>query len=376
MTLYARYVAYSSEAAEYTVTLVVDGEEVGSVETINGVAYGLPTPEVAGKTFAGWWVSDSQKADKLTCKYVDQVLTQDVKLFAVWADGVQASVNASGVTWAALATGVEYTVKVEDAEGNVLENRKTTALSLEYDFSAEAAGEYKVTVTANGKTATVYYTNKALARVSNFEVQDGNMLVFNAVENAQKYLITVVCGNAAHVHTDYDNGNSTNYNFANCAMPEDGIKFVVKAVADGYVTSVSETYVYNRKLAAVANVAFNAENGDLTWDAVENATSYKVEVTANGATTAYNVATNSMSMKAYTGDVAVKVTAVAANYNSAAATEYSYTSNKLVAPVVSMTGDELSWNAIAGASSYTVVINGTSYTANTASLALPAEYKT
>ena len=375
MTLYARYVAYSSEAAEYTVTLVVDGEEVGSVETVNGVAYGLPTP-AGDKAFAGWWVSDSQDAEKLTYKYVDQVLTQDVKLFAVWADGIQASVNASGVTWAALATGVEYTVKVEDAEGNVLESRKTTALSLEYDFSAEAAGEYKVTVSANGKTATLYYMNKALSRVSIFEVQDGNMLVFNAVENAQKYLITVECGNAAHQHADLDNGNSTNYNFANCAMPEDGIKFVVKAVADGYVTSVSETFVYNRKLAAVANVAFNAENGDLTWDAVENATSYNVEITANGVTDMYSVATNAMSMKAYSGEVSVKVTAIAANYNSEPATEYSYTCNKLVAPVATLVGDELSWNAVAGASSYAVVINGTSYTANGTTFAIPAEYKT
>ncbi|MFR1983914.1 MAG: hypothetical protein ACLS4Z_09540 [Christensenellaceae bacterium] len=60
----------------------------------------------------------------------------------------------------------------------------------------------------NSDTSVVYYINKGLARVSSFNVS-GDALIFNAVPHAEKYLITVDCGNKEHNHTLFDNGTST-----------------------------------------------------------------------------------------------------------------------------------------------------------------------
>ena len=190
-TVYARFVAYSAQANEYTAMLEVDGELLEIKTTVGGVLYNLPTPEKADATFAGWWISDYNSADKLTCKYNEQKLERDVVLFAVWDDSLQVSVNNNQISWAAIKTGVEYTVTISSNGSAVAAPYKTTALSYDFDFAALQAGEYTVTVEGNGKSATAYYVNKALAEVAFFNV-NGSTLEFNAVANATNYVITVV----------------------------------------------------------------------------------------------------------------------------------------------------------------------------------------
>jgi uncharacterized repeat protein (TIGR02543 family) len=262
-TIYARFVEQSATGNEYTATLYVDGEVLESKTTVGGVLYALPTPQKGNEAFVGWWVSDYQSAEKLTYKYENQALTQNVNLYAVWeSDGMQISVDSTGASWSAIRAGVEYTVTIKCGDDVVLAPKKTTALSVDYDFASSEAGEYTVTVEADGKTAVAYYKNKALARVSIFSVTDSSMFVFVGVENAEKYLLTIKCGNADHQHENYDNGNSTNYNFANCAMKEGGIEFVVTAVANGYISSVSDTpFVYNPMLDAVGGIALHLRIG-------------------------------------------------------------------------------------------------------------------
>lgn len=377
MTLYARFAEKSDNETEYVATMVVDGVVWDSEGTVGGVLYDLPTPSAQGKTFAGWWVSDYQVADKLTYKYDGQALAQDVNLYAVWKEsGVQVSVNATGIVWSALAAGTEYTVSVTTAAGDVVvAPYKTTACAYEYDFASADAGDYVVSIAANDQTEKAYYKNKALARVSGFTVAEPSMLIFNPVENAQKYVIAIECGESSHKHTAYDNGTSTNFNFANCTMKEGGITFTVTAMANGYASSTSATYVYNRELGAVANVKFNAETGMLTWNAVEKALSYAVEVTVGETTDTYNVNGTALSLKGYTGNVSVKVKAVAGGYNSAAATEYSYTNAKLVTPAAVLNYNKLQWNAVENATGYVVKVNDQEYTveANVTEFAIPAE---
>jgi len=154
-------------------------------------------------------------------------------------------VNAQGVSWTAKGTNNNYQVKITLPNGKEDETvpGSTGATTLAYDFASKDAGEYKIEVSLNGKTTTVYYKNKALARVSLFQVAEPSVLVFNAVENAEKYIITVDCGNKEHNHAEFDNGNSTNFNFANCEMQEGGITFTVRAMASGYMYSQSEMFV-------------------------------------------------------------------------------------------------------------------------------------
>lgn len=375
-TIYARFVEQSAAGNEYTATLYVDGEVLESKTTVGGVLYALPTPQKGNEAFVGWWVSDYQSAEKLTYKYENQALTQNVNLYAVWeSDGMQISVDSKGASWSAIRTGVEYTVTIKCGDDVVLAPKKTTALSVDYDFASSEAGEYTVTVEAEGKTAVAYYKNKALARVSIFSVTDSSVFVFVGVENAEKYLLTIKCGNADHQHENYDNGNSTNYNFANCTMKEGGIEFVVTAVANGYISSVSDTpFVYNPMLDAVSGIVFDNDTGLLTWDAVENATDYDVTVTVDGVTEKYNLKENAFSLTKYTGEVAVTIRALNVAYNSPAATEFTCNINKLPAPVVQYVEDKVVWTAVEGAKSYVVKVDGDEYPVNGTEFVIPAEY--
>ena len=297
-------------------------------------------------------------------------------MYAVWAnDGLQVSVNSTGATWSALRAGVEYTVTIKSGNNVVLAPYKTTNLSVDYDFASVAAGEYTVIVEAEGKTSIAYYKNKALARVSNFSFTQPSTLVFEGVENAEKYLITVKCGNASHSHVNYDNGNSTNYNFANCAMKEGGIEFVVTAVATGYISSVSDTLcVYNPILDAVSGVQFDLGAGVLTWAAVENATSYEVAVTVDGLTETYNLKDTALSLTKYTGELAITLKALNITFNSPAATQFTCTIDKIPAPVVQYVEDKVVWDAVEGAKSYIVKVDDDEYAVNSTEFTIPEKY--
>lgn len=375
VTLYARYAQNVLGANEFTAKFVVDGTATQSKATVGGVVYDLPTPEKEGATFAGWWVSDYQDGEKLTYQYTDQVLSQNTSLYAVWnSNAPVVSVTETGAKWSAVGAGTNYTVTVYDAKGNQLATQKTTALEYEYDFSSKAAGDYTVVVATDSASTTAYYKNKALDRVSLFTVAEPSLLVFNAVENAEKYLITVTCGNDAHSHTSYDNGASTNFNFVNCEMKEGGITFVVEAVANGYASSVSAAYTYSRDLEGLTGLTYDETEGKLYWDTVEKAAYYNVAVTTAAGTDTYKVNGNSFSMKNYTGEITVKVSAVANGYNGSAA-EITYTNAKLATPTgLKLNYNTLEWNAVEGAAKYQVRIGAYAYDAAGTSFDLPEEF--
>jgi len=377
-TLYGRFVAKEAGATEYVATMMVDGQRWNTQNTVGGVLYNLPTPQKTDATFVGWWVSDYQSAQKLTYQYEGQKLTQNLNLYAVWnTDKLQVSVDSTGVYWNSLGAGVEYSVEITAPDGSATVPYKTTSLSYEYDFASKTEGDFIVTITAKGETYQAYYKNKALDRVSIFTVAEPSILVFSGVANADKYYVTIECGNAEHSHTMYDNGNSTNFNFANCDMKEGGITFVVTAKANGYASSTSETFVYNRVLGEVVNVKYDANNGKLTWSPVQKATGYEVTVTTNGTTTVYTVNGTELSMVEYTGDVNVAVKAVAKGYNSAIATELSFNNAKISAPVVSVNYNTVKWNAVQGATAYNVKVGSKVYnvTADVTSFEIPEEYQ-
>ncbi len=299
MTLYAYWRATSEEKAEYTVDFDLGYEaELPAVETVEGcvIASELPTPVREGYTFLGWYASAFDSADKLTYQYMAGTpLREDTTLFALWRSDAEeglavpeVSVTSSGVSWEAVSGAKVYDVTIKAPNGveQVFRGLQTTSQS--YDFSAEDAGEYVVTVTAsaansaegdpNAVTATRYFNNKALAAVSSFTVVKPSALVFEGVENAQSYYLTIECGNPAHRHEDVALGSSTNYNFSNCAMQEGGIRFTVRAEADGYAPSVSKTFVYNRALAQVTGLTYDAATETICWDAVADAMSYVIAV--------------------------------------------------------------------------------------------------
>lgn len=374
-TLYARFEQHAAGRPEYKVSFACDGAVYDPIRTVNGIVYQLPTPAKEGAEFAGWWVSDYQSGDKLTYQYTGQTLTEDTILFAVFRSaGIpNISVDAETISWNALGPTASYRVTVKKGD-MVLEDKNVGANEFRFDFAGQAAGEYTVTVSCDGQSATAYYKNKALDRVSNFRVVSGGVLVFDPVANAQNYLITVKCGNANHTHTAVNNGASTNYVFANCDMPKDGIVFVVMAKAEGYMESVS-SYTYYLGLDTVTGVT--VDNGKITWYPVENATAYYVEISKGGKVlkNAYVTSGTSYSIVDLdAGVISVKVTPVSAGYYSAPAEAVSYTKTVLARPDgVTASGSVIRWNKVEGATGYKVNVNGTAYDTTDATFTITEE---
>ena len=363
-TVYARFEQLTGKS-EYTATLVGGDGNYAPVKTVNGVLYNLPTPAAKdGAAFIGWWMSDYQKPEKLTAQYEGQALTQDVTLYARYedADGAPViSVASTGITWNSLGTNIAYHVTIQLGD-TVVKSTDVNATRYAFDFSAATAGNYTVTVTGNGKTATAYYRNKGLDRVSNFRVVSSGVLVFDPVANAESYVITALCGNPNHKHTAVNNGNSTNYLFTNCDMPQDGITFIVTAKAKGYLDSTS-TYIFYQGLGAVNGVEVNNEK--ITWNPVENAMGYLVSLSKDGETYTDYYVTNGTSYD-ITGIAAgllyVKVKPVSTGYYAAPADAVSFEKTVLARPSgVTLSGSSLTWNAVAGATGYKVTINGITY---------------
>ncbi len=381
ITLYARWAHKVPGVPEYTISF--EGASLSAMSTIGGKLYGLPTPEKEGYTFGGWWISSGNSAEKLTAKYVEGTsFSENDTLYALWipedSDAPIVEVSSDKVSWDRIDGAIHYSLKIYDPSGSLVYEGNETGTSYKYNFTT--AGEYKITLSAsvNGTTTAVterYYTAKALGSVYQFEVIEPSILIFNKVPNAQEYILNIVCGNSAHVHSAYNNGNSTVYNFANCEMAEGGISFTVTARAEGYADSVSETFVFERKLDAVTDIAVN--NDIITWKPVDRASEYIVEVTVGGKTYTDTTNTYSYDLKYFAGgEIKISVKAVADGYTSPDATLYTFEKASLAAPTqdsITVSGSVISWEAIEGDNvTYIVYINGEQYPVSTNSIDLGA----
>lgn len=390
VTLYAQWALVDPSTVQYTVDFELGyegGEKPANLTTIGGKLYNAPTPKRDGYKFCGWWISMYEDGQKLTYKYDENtVFTANTTLFAVWEEenlgsklsAPEVQVNETGIYWNGLNGVSRYALKVTGPRGFSPVDEDVSGTSYtDVDFANAPEGDYEITVTAlsqsgaanNSATVKRYYKNKAVGRVSQFTVIDGNRLLFNRVDNAETYYITVDCGDDAHAHVEYNIGESTYFDFSSCEMQEGGIKFTVTATADGYASTTSETFVYNRILDKVEGVSVDEETQTLNWYSVENATNYIVTVSYGNTTKTVNVGTKtSYSLKEIpTGEVRVSVYAKTDGYNSAKATEYVYNKTMLATPSnVKLTSEnstyKLTWDKVEGATGYSVKLGTTVYT--------------
>ena len=388
VTIYARWAERVPGQTEYTVNYNFNYEGASDpvyVETIGGKIYDVPTPERDGYTFGGWWISSYEDANKLSYAYVDgTVFGEDTTLYATWMGATEdklaspaVSVNASSVSWDAVKGATAYKLEVSGPAGFATINENVTGTTKSIDFANAPAGDYVVKVTSiandeskNSVETVRYYKNKALKRVSTFSVSEPALLVFGAVENAQKYYVTVDCGNEGHNHERYDNGNSTNFNFANCSMQEGGIVFTVEAVAEGYASSVSQKFVYDRTMGEVSELVFDETTETLNWTPVNGASNYVVEVKYGETTLTYNNGTaTSFSLKTFGAQkLTVSVYAQTKGYNAGKAATYEYDKKTLATPSgIRVLDNTLSWTKVEGATSYEIKIGNVQKTVTTES---------
>ena len=364
-TLYAKYVEKTDGANEFNVTLINKGKVYDTVLTNNGVLYNLPE---LGEGFMGWWMSDSDDSAKLSRKYVDTIeIKSDCKFYAVWESDESIAVSAydGRVEWAAVENAGTYSfsiVRADDEDANNIfdGSTQTTATSFNFDFSGWDAGEYIITVsTANNVVGRAYVNNKALARVCRFNLVDEFILGFNKVENATEYYVSYACGTSTHVHKNIKLTDNFTLDFEGCIMPADGIRFVITAVAEGYMSSVSEEYVLFRALDNVNNLVHDTANEVVKWDAVAGAVGYDVTITVDGVKidpteVEGNVNGTSVDVGAYRGNVKVTVTPRATGYMGYTA-EVSFTDNRLTTPTnIKVNMNTISWDAVKNAKEYTI----------------------
>ncbi len=383
LTLYARWADRTPGQTEYTIRFDAcyeGAEAIDSMQTIGGILYNAPTPTREGYTFGGWWVSMYGNADQLAYRWTeDMVFTEGMTLYALWTEegaselaAPVVNVGSGLISWAADPNATAYQIEISGPEDfTMIRVNLGGQTSYAFDFASQPAGDYEIRVTATGMISTDrvsayrYYKNKALSRVSNFSVVEPSTLIYEGVANAERYYITIECGNEEHRHTMLDNGTSTYYNFANCTMQEGGIRFVVTAVADGYAASTSETFVFERVLGTVTTLYYDSESESVMWDPVPNAASYRVTVTAGGNTTTATVSgATSYSLKGYgAGELLITVCPVTSGYNSPAATELTCTKVSLATPDnFRVQGTLVSWDAVEGATSYEISLGGATYT--------------
>lgn len=374
LTLYARWAQTTPGEVEYTISydLGYDGEEIADSQTIGGKLYLPATPAAReGYRFVGWWVSMENDRKRLSYRYEEPSSTAegtlfnaDTTLFAVWqAEDAEyatpaVSVSQQAISWESVGSAA-YLISVTAPDGTALyTNQRTTSTTFPITF--DESGAYRVEVTAvNAGGSAVsdpavrYYVNHALARVSDLRVIEPSVLVFSGVENAQKYLITIDCGDKAHTHTAFDNGTSLYYNFSNCEMQPGGIRFTVEAVADGYASSKA-TFVFERNLASAESLTVTDDV--LTWDSVPGATSYDVQIGDD----IYTVFKPSFSLKTLTaGSYAISVTPVAKGFNSPAAAQLSFDKTTPALPAdLSLKDMTFSWTQAEADANYFLVVNG------------------
>ena len=375
-TLYARWAQNSADGIEYTINydLGYDGAEaIPADTTVGGKLYNVATPaERSGYTFGGWWISMENEADRLSYSFEDPdetsggtVFTADTTLFAIWHENSATlsaapavNVSQSRASWNSVSGATSYSVEIVAPDG-ISDSIPTSSTNISVTDRFTQTGVYQLSVTALNaggsavsETAVRYFVNNGLNRVSGVRVTEPDTLVYRGVEGAERYLITIDCGNKDHEHNKvaFNNGTSLYYNFSNCDMQPGGIKFTIEAVAEGYAPSKT-TYVFERNLAAVTG-ADVTENDVVVWDSVAGASYYNVTI---GEDTYTTMDTSFSLREMAAGKYEIGITPVAKGYNSPEAEKLTYEKTAPALPSdIRLVGTTLTWT-VAPDATYAIV---------------------
>ena len=273
-TLYACWAEYSADGIEYEISydLGYEGAEtIPSEKTADGKLYAAPTPaEREGYTFAGWWISMENKADRLTYAFQPSsvngsdgtVFTADTTLFAVWnkndsqlSAAPAVSVTKQAISWQSVAGASGYLLTVITPDGtSYYDNEVQTSTTVPAGDIFTETGVYRIEVATRDAGWQRRFrkgcpllrkqrTRKSFRRTRN-GAQHSCLRRRQGRGPVSDYPSTAATRGTNTRRSG--NGTSLYFNFANCDMQKGGIKFTIKAVGEGYAPSET-TFVYERK---------------------------------------------------------------------------------------------------------------------------------
>ncbi len=275
-------------------------------------------------------------------------------------------VDGTTLTFNTVANATDYLLNIVCGDANHNHDALSLGGEAEYDFATcltkSGKVQFKVTSVANGYVSVqsrAFSYIKALDVVTGLAVDEATgMLTWNAVENADKYIVSVNCGNAAHNHDKVIVGG-TSYDLKECENTTDGIDVSVYAIASEFGNSEKAEYNYNKTtLATPGNVTISGAT--MSWNAVTGATGgYKVKIgdqTLDVSTNSINLSEQEISW-VEAADYVINVQAVGENgvtslwSNDIDARYYAmYTS-------IAYNEGYVTWNHVIGATAYKVKVN-------------------
>ncbi|MCL2821597.1 MAG: InlB B-repeat-containing protein [Firmicutes bacterium] len=404
-----------TEARNFTVSFdfnFVDApQNPASVPTVDGHITGVPeVPQREGFNFEGWWLSFDKGATFYRRWFVSTPFNQNTTLYAryspVWSGAASRlsspliSVDNTGITWDAIPqeqiiqNPQGFTFNVEGPTGftNIVNRAFSTSVTrfIPINFSTQPQGTYTITAIVragveanNSLPTTVTFINRQLAAVPTpFTVlRDGgyNVLSFDPISDAPnntRYDVLVECADFLERSFPLTGTQlqSLTFNFADLNMPEDGFIFRVRASASGHVASYSDHWTFLRELDQVNinSISVNPTTQELTWDAPDFATNYRLKITSGDYVYFENnpltnpVTTRRFDLRSvppHADGVRIEITPLAANFASPQPTVFVWQKATLAAPSnLSVWRGDVEWDPVAGAIAYEVsfgVLHGT-----------------
>ncbi|MBQ6979184.1 MAG: leucine-rich repeat protein, partial [Clostridia bacterium] len=323
----------------------------------------------SGYTFAGWYTNSSLTTD---WNFNTNTVTSDITLYAKW----QENITEHTVTFYLNYSGAN-SVRQNTVNGKVNYSPDRTGYEFNgwyTDIECTKLWDSNQIVTNNN---LVLYAEWVEARIYQGQLSapvvtiNGYTFSWNSISNSAGYDIILSLSNTTiKTETTY----STSWTFPS-SLEAGSYTFKIRAKGNG-TTTVNSSYAsksFRHKILATAtNLKFDLQTSLLTWNAVENATSYNVY---NSNTLLTTTTANSYDMSSFdAGNYSIKIIATADGFNSSTAT---ITVNKLTlkTPSISVYKNEsdlsytIRWSSINNADIYVVKLgertaetSSTSYT--------------
>ncbi len=205
---------------------------------------------------------------------------------------------------------------------------------------------------------------------------EGDVISWEAVENATQYYVYVHDTASTETETEYQTVTDTSYDLSSLSLADGEYSVYVVATNGTEFSANSSAVTYTVGEGGGGELTLSAPvislTGDtLSWSAVTDATGYTIFIGSTEVdvtTTSYDLTNQSLADGTYSIHVIATAGTVESSDSNAVSYEVSTGSTTLTTPTnVQITANILSWDSVAGADSYRVTVNGVEISVTTTS---------